>query len=231
MTASTTVASLARETAELVRKHQEDVTAARRFHDPDLSPAAMLRKRAEKEQSARNKAGATLAEIRTQLDTALEDGAKRAAKARPHIGNDPAELVRAEHVWRYDILPVLEAGETLKNFLRGASTEEALAAERFGRGFLAAAARKESNPLELEPHQLESSVANRLAATLPEEQRQDFEDGVRAQHVSERLRMAQDLAEQFVNGRDDLYQGAYGHSASVAAVLGDLEPEDAEHGV
>lgn len=221
MSETRTIHSLATETAELVRTHQEGVTAARHFHDPDLTPDAIRRKRGEQEAELRSKSSATLAEVRNRLESALEANAKRAAALRPRIQEEPVTLIQAEHIWKYDVMPVLEAGETLKNFLRTASADEVLAVERFGRGYLAAVARRGGNPLEFDPDELQAGVNNRLMLTAPEAQRQDFEDSIRAQSAGQRLQKAQELASQYFNGQDGLYQGAYGQSASAAAQLGE----------
>lgn len=216
------IASLADETAATLDDMNTNVTAAQRFHDPDLQPHAVAERREALAAEARAKASKALAGVAARVESAAESAAKKLESTRPRIvDNDPAALIRAEQRWNYDVRPLLETGVPVKEILRGADVDALLAVERFAPGYLRAAKVKAGpgNPLELDPDELGAAVANRLALVLPEDQRPAFEDGIRTVDAAERMRRIHGMATDTIAGSTLYDFSARAHARSLAIQL------------
>jgi hypothetical protein len=199
-----TIATLADETAVTMTALKEALTAAQSFNDRDLQPHAVQARRAALEEQARTTASESIAGITSRAESAATTAAKLLDGSRPKIAvNDPAALIRAEQAWNYDVKPLLESGASIKAVLKDAGVDELLAIERFAGGYLRAAKLKAGpgNPLELDPDELAAAVNNRLAVTLPEDQRAAFEDGILSADAAERLRAIHEVAADTIAGR------------------------------
>jgi hypothetical protein len=216
-----TIAALADETAATLETMNTELTAAQTFHDPDLQPHAVQARRADLAEQARTTASEAIASITARAESAATTAAKKLDGSRPKIANDPAALIRAEQTWSYDVRPLLEAGASIKAVLKTASLDELLAIERFAVGYLRAAklAAGPGNPLELDPDELPAAVNNRLASTLPEEERAAFEDGIRTADAAERLRNIQGMAADTIAGRTVHSFSAGAHARTLAINL------------
>ncbi|MGJ9371817.1 hypothetical protein [Nesterenkonia sp. CF4.4] len=221
MTDSTeTITTAADETADLIRGHEAKVKEAQAFRDPDLTGEANARKRAELTEAAQAEAEQALLENRTKVESAAAAELERFEASRPKIQGTPEALIEAEHVWKYDVLPVLESGTPLKEFLRGASQPEVLAAERFARGHLRAKNGTGQNPLELTPDELGMAAANRLASVIPDgPNREAFERGVRTAHAAQVFAKVDHLAGRAIAGKHYSVQSAYAEAKTAAINL------------
>lgn len=197
------IASAADELAATLDTVKTELFAADRFNDPDLQPHAVHAKREALATEARIKATAAIEGITSRAGSAADAAAKTLEAMRPRIEDSPAALIRAQQAWDYDVRPLLEAGASIKTILRDAGTDELLAIERFGVGYLRAAklAAGPDNPLELDPEELSPAVNNRLAMVLPEDQRAGFEDGIRAADAGAKLKQIHEVAADTIAGR------------------------------
>ena len=217
-----TIAALADETAATLDTLKTAVTASQSFYDADLQPHALRAKREAQATEARTRATEAIAGIASRAGSAADAAAKTLEAMRPKIEDSPQALIRAEQSWNYDIRPLIEAGASIKSILREASTDELLAVERFGAGYLRAAKLKAGpdSPLELDPDELSAAVNNRLAMVLPEDQRAGFEDGIRAADAGTRLRQIHEVAADTVAGRRPSHDTeAYARARSLAIRL------------
>jgi hypothetical protein len=216
-----TIAALADETAAALEAMNAALTAAQTFHDPDLQPHAITARREALASEARSKAEQAIASITTRAESAAVAAAKKLESSRPRIADDPAALIRAEQRWTHDVRPLLEAGAPIKSILKDAGLDELLAIERFAGGYLRAAKLKAGpdNPLELEPEELSAAVNNRLAVTLPEDQRAAFEDGIRTAEAAARLSDIHGMAGDTIAGRAEYGFSAGAHARTLAIKL------------
>lgn len=219
-----TITTAAEEAAAHIQIHEEKLREVQNFRDEDLTPEANERKRAELVDAVKAESQQTLEDIRSKATKAAESAAKSFQGKRPQINDtDAAALLRAEQVWRYDVLPSLEAGTTLKAFVRNATPDQLLSIERFAPGYLAAQQVRNGegpgNPLELEPNELQAAVYNSLATALPADAQSDFESGVRAAHAAEVFATVDSLASDALAGKHWNPTSAYAQARSAAIRL------------
>lgn len=215
------IAALADETHALLENFNAAMRTAQTHHDPDLNFEALQRKRDELITTARAEAEEKLSSIQEKVQQASAAADKNLQAGRPRIPSEPAALIEAEQAWNYDIKPILEAGGSLKAIIREADVTTLLSIERFGRGYLQAAKVKAGegpgNPMELRPEELQDAVNNRLAVTLPEDQRAGFEDSVRASDAADRLLRIFPEANETIRG-NVLYNFSAGAKARSLAI-------------
>lgn len=198
-----TIGELSEETAAVIETLNAELRTAQAFYDADLQAHANNTRREALVTSARTRATAAIESITGRAESTAASAAKKLAGLRPKIEDSPAALIKAQQAWDYDVRPLLEAGASIKTFLRDAGMDELLAIERFGVGYLRAAklAAGPDNPLELDPEELSAAVNNRLAMVLPEDQRAGFEDGVRTADAVVKLREIHEVARDTISGR------------------------------
>lgn len=197
-----TITTTAENIVDLIRVTEDTITEAGQQRDPDLTPEANARKAEERKEKIRADAVDWLGRKSGAAELATTKAETALRKIRPSIDdNNVAALVRAEQRWNHHVKPLLDSGQTLKDVLRNASLDDLLAIERFSGGWLTAQRATVDNPLELDPQNLEQSIMNRMSAVLPPEQREAFEDAVRARHAGQMFKEVQELALQAVSGQ------------------------------
>lgn len=121
---------------ELRRTLQRELTDARRYSDPDLTPEGQRRRQGDLAEAARAKAAPQLEQLRTQVRDDSEALQRWASENRPAIGEDAAALARA-----WDGVKVrLDAGMNLPQILASADRGTVLAVQEFAPAWLEAAA-------------------------------------------------------------------------------------------
>ena len=201
MTASnfSTIADVADNIADYLRAHADELTAAVQQRNADLTAEANQREAEARKQKIRTEALAWVERQSSPARLAATRAEQSLQKIRPSVDeSSAASLVRAEQRWNYSVRPLLDAGQPLKEVLKSASLDDLLSIERFASGWLTAQRLTSNNPLEIEPEDLEAAILNRMVAVLPEDQREAFEDAVRARHAGRVFQEIHDLAVEAV---------------------------------
>jgi hypothetical protein len=197
-----TIADVTENVTQAIKVHEDDLTAAAQHRNPDLTPEANQRETEVRKEKARKESLEWIERQSSSARLAATRAEQSLNKIRPHVDeNSAASLVRAEQRWNYQVRPLLEAGKPLREVLKTATVDDLLAIERFAGGWLTVQRMTTDSPLEIEPDALEGAILNRLVTALPEDQREAFEDAVRARHAGKVFDEVHELAVEAITGK------------------------------
>lgn len=215
-----TIADVAENLADFIRVTEDTVTEAGQQRNPDLTPEANARQATQKQEKIRTEALDWVNRKSAAAQLATTKAEQALQTIRPSVDeNSAASLVRAEQRWNYQVRPLLEAGKPLKEVLKTATVDDLLAIERFAGGWLTVQRMTTDSPLEIEPDDLEQAILNRLVTALPEDQREAFEDAVRARHAGEVFEEVHQLVVEAVGGQALAPLSNWGHAKTKVSRL------------
>lgn len=215
-----TIADAAANLTDFIRATEDDLAAAAQKRNPDLTAEANQREAEVRKEKVRTEALAWVERQSSSARLATTRAEQALQKLRPSVDeSSAASLVRAEQRWNYQVRPLLDAGKPLKEILKTAMVDDLLAIERFAGGWLTVQRMTTDSPLEVEPEDLEQAILNRLVTALPEDQREAFEDAVRARHAGQVFEEVHQLVVEAVTGKSHNPLSNWGHAKTKVSRL------------
>lgn len=120
-------------------QHVANLTALRRFEEPDLNEEAALELRGELQKGIRTQTAGQFSNTATGYLTAAEAAAAEAEKAAAGVRlkfdpESPAQALRTDQAWRNTVEPMLAAGKRWDQIIPHLDADGLLAVERFAPG-------------------------------------------------------------------------------------------------